>query len=59
MKKIIRREEKKDKRRNEEEEEDVGFLFNPQQLRAQRFGEDCNIYYIYRENSLGTGLDFN
>ena len=46
MMKIIRREEKKDKRRNEEEEEDVGFLFNPQQLRAQRFGEDCNIYYI-------------
>nr|XP_022293850.1 activating signal cointegrator 1 complex subunit 3-like [Crassostrea virginica] len=36
MMKIIRREEKKDKRRNEEEEEDVGFLFNPQQLRAQR-----------------------
>ncbi|XP_061176706.1 activating signal cointegrator 1 complex subunit 3-like [Saccostrea echinata] len=35
MMKMMRKEEKKERRRDEEEE-DVGFLFNPQHLRAQR-----------------------
>lgn len=36
MMKVMRREEKKEKRKNEEGEEDVGFLFDPVYLRAQR-----------------------
>lgn len=39
MMKIMRREEKKEKRKNEEGEEDVGFLFDPVYLRAQRLGK--------------------
>ncbi|KAK3097478.1 hypothetical protein FSP39_009969 [Pinctada imbricata] len=34
--KMMRKEEKKDRRRQDEEEEEVGFMFNPQQLKAQR-----------------------
>lgn len=36
MMKMMRREEKKEKRKNEEGEEDVGFLFDPVYLMAQR-----------------------
>ena len=32
----MRKEEKKDRRKQDEDEE-VGFMFNPQQLRAQRY----------------------